>query len=143
MRRSACQLVNCVRQGRKEGVWCSGENTFNPSSIPGPRNELALVRLALSKLDLKTNWTPQFSVMVFMDRHILNTCSCDWITFGPAITKNGSACCQVKEKEKGRKSVRDSVFLRSARVSVMHLKFYEESALLPVHDRLHVYHAWA
>ena len=34
-------------------------NTFNPSSIPGPRNEATLVRLALSKLDLNTYSIPR------------------------------------------------------------------------------------
>ena len=33
--------------------------TFRPSSIPGPRKDSTLVRFALSKLDLKTNFTPQ------------------------------------------------------------------------------------
>ena len=33
--------------------------TFKPSSIPGPRNEPILVRFALSKLDLKTSFTPE------------------------------------------------------------------------------------
>jgi len=32
--------------------------TFNPSAIPGPRNDFDDVRLALSKLDLKTNGIP-------------------------------------------------------------------------------------
>lgn len=32
--------------------------TFNPSAKPGPRNDLDDVRLALSKLDLKTNGKP-------------------------------------------------------------------------------------
>lgn len=32
--------------------------TFKPSAIPGPRNDLEEVRLALSKLDLKTNGNP-------------------------------------------------------------------------------------
>lgn len=33
-------------------------STFKPSVMPGPRNDFEDVRLALSKLDLKTRGTP-------------------------------------------------------------------------------------
>ena len=64
---------------------------FNPSSIPGPRNDLADVRFALSKLDLNTSGIPTSSVMRLIERHMRKMCSSDWITFGPAIRKNGEA----------------------------------------------------
>mmetsp|Transcript_6007 Transcript_6007/g.8118 ORF Transcript_6007/g.8118 Transcript_6007/m.8118 type:complete len:200 (-) Transcript_6007:2-601(-) len=63
---------------------------LRPSSIPGPRKDLMLVRFALSKLDLKMYLMPILSVTCLICRHILKMCSSDWITLGPAIRKNGS-----------------------------------------------------
>lgn len=37
-------------------------STFKPSVMPGPRNDFDDVRLALSKLDLKTRGTPTLQV---------------------------------------------------------------------------------
>ena len=69
----------------------AASSTLRPSSTPGPRNDLALVRFALSKLDLNTSGTPHRSVTALIERHILKMCSWDWITFGPAMTKKGEA----------------------------------------------------
>mmetsp|Transcript_7298 Transcript_7298/g.11469 ORF Transcript_7298/g.11469 Transcript_7298/m.11469 type:complete len:232 (-) Transcript_7298:104-799(-) len=64
---------------------------LRPASMPGPRKDLALVRLALSKLDLKISLMPHSSVTCLIWRHILKMCSSDWMTLGPAIRKKGSA----------------------------------------------------
>lgn len=59
--------------------------------MPGPRNDFEDVRLALSKLDLKTKGNPAFDAIAFMCLAIRKTCSSDSITLGPANKKNGSA----------------------------------------------------
>ena len=59
--------------------------------MPGPRNDVALVLLALSKLALNTSLTPSASVTASIWRHIFRQCSSDWMTFGPAIRKKGCA----------------------------------------------------
>ena len=38
-------------------------NTFRPSIMPGPRNDFEEVRLALSKLDLKTSFNPNLEIV--------------------------------------------------------------------------------
>ena len=63
--------------------------TFRPSSMPGPRNAVPEVRLALSKLDLKMKLTPSLSVISF-SLPAVSSCSCiDSITQGPAIRNRG------------------------------------------------------
>ncbi len=49
------------------------------------------MRLALSKLDLKTSSSPSLSVTAFIWRASFKTCSSDWITLGPAMMKKGCA----------------------------------------------------
>lgn len=77
---TACRTCEKRRSERKSGVsTCEtfvanrtlrlgvrseliAEHTLSPSSIPGPRKDLALVRFALSKLDLKMSLMPQLRV---------------------------------------------------------------------------------
>lgn len=62
---------------------------LRPSLRPGPRNEVALVRLALSKLALKTSLRFRLSVTDLIWRASLRQCSSDSTTLGPAIMKKG------------------------------------------------------
>src|SRR3954453_8799600 len=62
---------------------------LSPSSSPGPRKLLSLLRLALSKLDLKMNNMPSLSVMA-LSRSAVRSCS-SWLstTHGPAMRNKG------------------------------------------------------
>ena len=86
---SACQgSWMSVTMGTSNVVF-TRSSTFSPASIPGPRKDAALVRFALSKLDLKTYSMPSGSTTCLICRHIFMMWSSDWITFGPASRKKG------------------------------------------------------
>lgn len=73
---------------------------FKPSPMPGPLNDLILVRLALSKLALNTNSKPRASATALMAAHNCMQCSSLSITLGPAIRKNGDASRSVSYERK-------------------------------------------
>lgn len=71
---------------------------LSPSSMPGPRKDAALVRLALSKLALKTSLSPSASVTALIWRANFRQCASDSTTFGPAIKKKGRAAFRLLKK---------------------------------------------
>ena len=66
--------------------------------MPGPRKEVALVLLALSKLALKTRVRPRASVTCFICLAILRQCASLSITLGPAIRKKGLLSFSFRKK---------------------------------------------
>ena len=66
-------------------------STSRPASRPGPRKLSLELRLALSKLALKTNGMSRSFAMALMARAIFTQCSRDSMTLGPAMRKNGRA----------------------------------------------------
>src|SRR5438270_4983610 len=62
---------------------------FNPSSSPGPRNDSIDDRLALSNDDLNTRLIRSSSRIFSSVRAIVNACSRDSITHGPAMKRGG------------------------------------------------------
>ena len=53
------------------------------------------MRLALSKLDLKTSSRPSRSVTALMCLASCSACSSDWMTLGPAMMKKGCAALSL------------------------------------------------
>ena len=60
-------------------------NIINPFSIPGPRNELMDVRLALSNEALKIISMPNSRLILSISFAIISSSSADSITHGPAM----------------------------------------------------------
>src|SRR5262245_57488843 len=71
-------------------------SVLRPSCSPGPRNDLAEVRLALSKEALKTSGIFKRCAMAASRSAIHRVKSCDSMTQGPAIHSSGWPAPQVR-----------------------------------------------
>src|SRR5688500_13745692 len=66
------------------------ERIFNPSSMPGPRNDRSDVRFALSYDALKMSGIPQRDATFASDSAIVDACASLSMTHGPAISARGA-----------------------------------------------------
>ena len=76
-----------VGEHRNAGLLLHRGQDAQPFRSPGPRKDLPLVRLALSKLHLKTSGTPSRSAGRARAARGAAPCSSVSMTSGPAMTK--------------------------------------------------------
>src|SRR5271154_6690063 len=74
---------------RQPKRFLTASRILSPCARPGPRNDLPLVRLALSNEALKMNGTPRAAVRPTSSFAMDAARACDSSKHGPAMRKNG------------------------------------------------------